>query len=808
MKISLEWLSDYVDLPANLAIHQIMHDLTMSTVEVESAHDLAANLANVVVGQIKFLEPIKEHSKPMRVLCDIGGKQPVSIICGAGNLSAGMKLAIALPGAKIHPHGAADAIEVKSTQVAGVQSDAIICAANEIGLSELYAPAREDFIVDLSDIAAAPGVPLSKAIGWEDTILEIDNKSLTHRPDLWGHYGIAREFAAIYGCTLKPLTTPDRNFAAEKLIEQSDPAGCNRFTATHFSNAENTVSPFWLRSRLARIGQRSINLFADLTNYVMLATGQPTHVYDASEITLPLSARFSRAEETILLLNDETLKLDPSTLAIVDKKGPIGLAGIMGGKTTGVKAETHEFVLEICNFNTTTIRRASKRLSIRTEASARFEKGLDTQRIDLALNLFIELVQTIQPSARIAGFQDLLNSATTSKTIESNLVFLQDRLGKKLSMQEVSDKLTSLGFDVKENSGAFKVIVPTWRSTGDVSRPEDLVEEVARLYGYDNFEFVPPTIILEKATISQTKLFERRLREQTAQIGGMQEVVTYPWVKDKFLEAAGFEKATTIRFDGAPSPDQDSLRPSLIPNLLESVVTNLRYFPSFRIFEMGAVFPVDKGGARADQKESQPIEPHRIAGAFVGQDAFALFQEAKGLLEELRRTSHIISLNFGSKTNARWADNSARVGLAVHDQEVGAIGLITNRAKRLAGIKRGQVVCFELDLARLQVHPSRENKYERLPEVPQVDFDLSLIFSNEVTWKDISSTAAGVNSLIREITFVDQFRGGDIPSSKKSITLRVRLGHPDRTLRSEEIAEVRESIAARLKDTFQAELRG
>lgn len=399
MKISLEWLSDYVDLPANLAISQIMHDLTMSTVEVEGAHNLPDHLLKIVVGQIKFLEPVKEHSKPMRVVCDVGGKQPVSIICGAGNLKEGMKVAVALAGAIIYPHGSSEAIEVKPTQVAGVESEAVICAANEIGLTELYAPAREDFIVDLSDQSAQPGTSVSEALGWNDTILEIDNKSLTHRPDLWGHYGIAREFAAIYGCKLKPLPKPDRNFPSERLIEKSDPTGCNRFTATKFSNVETGVSPYWLRSRLARIGQRSINLYADLTNYVMLAVGQPTHVYDAADISLPLSARISRTGESILLLNDETLKLDPSVLAITDTKEPVGLAGIMGGKLSGVKAETTEFVLEIANFNATTIRRASKRLGIRTEASARFEKGIDTQRIDLALDLFVDLVQKIQPTA-------------------------------------------------------------------------------------------------------------------------------------------------------------------------------------------------------------------------------------------------------------------------------------------------------------------------------------------------------------------------------------------------------------------------
>jgi phenylalanyl-tRNA synthetase beta chain len=334
-----------------------------------------------------------------------------------------------------------------------------------------------------------------------------------------------------------------------------------------------------------------------------------------------------------------------------------------------------------------------------------------------------------------------------------------------------------------------------------------LVEEVARLYGYDNFESVPPEIRLERHTTNRRFLLERRLRELLAQVGGMQEVVTYPWVKDRFMEAAGFDPSDALRIAAPPAPDQHSLQPSLIPNLLETIVVNLRYFQSFRTFQVGSVFGKSDFEPLDDPTELLPRQPRHLAGALVGPDGEMLFREAKGLLETLQRDAHIASLSFTSDTAAPWADAAGRLGLLAGGRPAGAIGILSNRAKRLAGIKRGSVILFEFSIDALEPLASRENQYHSLLDYPEVDFDMSLVYSEAVHWDDVAQRVRGMHALIREVIFVDQYRGEGIPQGKKSVTLRLRLGSPTRTLRSDEVSEIGNMVAKELRAAVGAEVR-
>lgn len=678
MKLSLEWLRDYVDLPAGLPVATLMHDLTMTTVEVESAT-----------------------------------------------------------------------------------------------------------AVD------------------EDTVFEIDNKSLTNRPDLWGHYGIARELAAIYQVPLKPLAALPADLPATMatLVGSLDPA-CHRFTATTFANARAGESPAWLRARLARLGQHSVNLWVDLTNYVMLDTGQPLHAYDAAKLTLPLGTRLARTGEQTSLLNGEEYEFADDTLAIVDARGIVGVAGVMGGRDSAVTASTTAIVLECANFDALTIRRASRHLNLRTDASARFEKAIDTQRIDTALARFFALVKELQPEATITGFQDLSPRPTERQHITTRLDYLEGRLGASLTNDEVAAGLRSLGFEVSESAGTIDVVTPTWRSTGDVSGPHDLLEEIARLKGYDNFAFVPAEVQLVKTAVDARAQFERRLRELLTLSGGMYEVVTYPWVKREFLEAAGVDASGAPKLHVAPAPDQDTVRPSLVPNLLEAVAQNLGFFDSFRIFEIGRVFPGGTtGGDHPD--EQLPVQRRHLAGALAGPDAAALFREAQGLLALLPRVAHGTPLAMQPAGGPAWADATARIALAGQAGPAGTLAVVTKRARRLAGIKRGELVLFELDLDALEALPSRTNRFDPIANYPQADVDISLLFDTATSWSEIHDKAS-VGSPVREVLFVDDYRGKGIPEGSKSITVRLRIGEPGRTLTSEEINAARDIAKAALVLGLQA----
>ncbi len=641
-----------------------------------------------------------------------------------------------------------------------------------------------------------------------DKVLEIDNKSLTNRPDLWGHYGIARELAAIYETELLELpATADGMPASSELVSEVDAAICNRFTALHVSAPAGVTAPDWVCSRLERIGQRSVNLWTDLSNYVMFAVGQPTHAYNARRLDFPMAVERIVHPVVIELLNGDCRALEPGSAVVSSATEPVAIAGVMGGKNTAVDVVTDEIVLEVANFDPNTVRRMSQELNLRTESSARFEKGIDTQRIDLARRVFLDLLGRVAPTAAILGSQDVRKALTMPQEIELRLDFLERRIGRPVAAVDVAHKLTMLGFRVEHRDGALLVTVPTWRSTGDVALPHDLVEEVARLAGYENFAPTAPQVALTVPRRRPRVVLERRLREQLATRGGLQEVVTYPWAADRLVEAFGIPKEQTIRFEGAPSPDRASLRPSLLPNLVETVAGNLRHAAMFSVFEVGTVFHREMHRG-VDGPSARLGEACHVAAAFVGSDGQALFRQAKGLLEALPRVCQFRPFELSPGPGDAWAEPDVQLAVVVDGERVGVLGLLANDVARLGEVSNAGVACFELDVDRLDLFASRENRYSRLSDFPAVKFDLSVVVNAGVPWAQIAEIVFKENPLIRDVSFVDEFRGGAIAGDdKKSMTFRVTLQGYDRTLAAPEIAEVRHLLVASLGDKLGAVLR-
>lgn len=398
MKLSLNWIKKYADLPADLTMAKLSYDLTMSTVEVEDAVSLADNLAGLVVGRILTVEPHPDADKLRVCTVDVGDPAPSTIVCGGVNLAPAQLVAVAKPGAWVKWHGEGDPVEIKPAKLRGVMSFGMICASGEIGLAELFPTTRHSEIMDLSDFEVKPGTPLAEALGLDDIILEIDNKSMTNRPDLWGHYGMARELAAIYKCPLKPIEAAEFTGMTEELkVEIKDTERCARYAGLVIENIKNVPSPFELKSLIWRVGMRPINLPVDITNYVMLATGQPTHGFDRKHIAGGIYVRRAYEGEKLQLLDGETLDLTTEDLVIADEKSPVGLAGVMGGKLDSILDDTTELILEVANFEALGIRRTSQRFDVRTEASARYEKSLDPQRVDDAVAIAVEAFKNISP---------------------------------------------------------------------------------------------------------------------------------------------------------------------------------------------------------------------------------------------------------------------------------------------------------------------------------------------------------------------------------------------------------------------------
>ena len=811
MKVSLNWIRDYVQLPADADLKKLAYDLTMSTVEVEDATDLGASFHDMVVGVINTIEQHPNADKLKVCKTDIGGRVE-DIVCGGSNLREGMKVAVALPGAMCKWHGEGDLVEIKKSKLRGVDSYGMICGAVEIGLADLFPTKEEAHILDLSDFDAPAGTPLADALDLNDIILEIDNKSMTNRPDLWGHYGIAREIAALYDLPMTQFPHFDRNVENTSgfHVTVEDAERCPRMTGTQIENVCVKPAPYWMQVRIWKTGMRPINALVDITNYVMLATGQPSHAYDSDHIAGHIIVRRAKAGETLTLLNGKELPLSTDDLTIADDAGIVGLAGVMGGAKDSILPTTSKVILEIANFQAAGIRRTALRYDNRTEASARYEKAIDPERCDQALDLSMQLFSDLYPEMKVTGLVDQYPEHLKPAEIDVALSWLERRLGKRLSPDEIKHKLELLGYGITFNGDNMHVVVPTWRSTGDVSIQADIMEEVARMYGYENFEAEPITTTFDGAINQLDKDLERRIKEYLAIRCGMQEIFTYPWMEESYVNAVLQSTEGILSLSTPPSPAERFVRSSLLPNLCKAVVKNERYFDEFSIFETAQVFRDENYTSPYDPREKLPSQRKNVAGAFAttDKDITALFRRAKGVVEMMARYVHMEALTFKQAEKPVWADNVVWLNIYRGDEKVGDLALLAKKVSMACGIKNMNVMLFQLDQDSLVPLKSRTNTFTHLAEYPMTDYDISLLVDGSVQWKDVAQTVRGIKSeLLHGAAFVDEYRGKQVPAGKKSLTLRLAIGSKEKTLTSAEIEEVASGVLNKIAKRFGAELR-
>ena len=811
MKVSLNWIRDYVQLPADADLKKLAYDLTMSTVEVEDATDLGASFHDMVVGVINTIEQHPNADKLKVCKTDIGGRVE-DIVCGGSNLREGMKVAVALPGAMCKWHGEGDLVEIKKSKLRGVDSYGMICGAVEIGLADLFPTKEEAHILDLSDFDAPAGTPLADALDLNDIILEIDNKSMTNRPDLWGHYGIAREIAALYDLPMTQFPHFDRNVENTSgfHVTVEDAERCPRMTGTQIENVCVKPAPYWMQVRIWKTGMRPINALVDITNYVMLATGQPSHAYDSDHIAGHIIVRRAKAGETLTLLNGKELPLSTDDLTIADDAGIVGLAGVMGGAKDSILPTTSKVILEIATFQAAGIRRTALRYDNRTEASARYEKAIDPERCDQALDLSMQLFSDLYPEMKVTGLVDEYPRHLKQAEIDVPLSWLERRLGKRLSPDEIKHKMELLGYSITFNGDNMHVVVPTWRSTGDVSIQADIMEEVARMYGYENFEAEPITTTFDGAINQLDKDLERRIKEYLAIRCGMQEIFTYPWMEESYVNAVLQSTEGILSLSTPPSPAERFVRSSLLPNLCKAVVKNERYFNEFSIFETAQVFRDENYTSPYDPREKLPSQRKNVAGAFAttDKDITALFRKAKGVVEMMARYVHMEALTFKQAEKPVWADNVVWLNIYRGDEKVGDLALLAKKVSMACGIKNMNVMLFQLDQDSLVPLKSRTNTFTHLAEYPMTDYDISLLVDGSVQWKDVAQTVRGIKSeLLHGAAFVDEYRGKQVPAGKKSLTLRLAIGSKDKTLTSAEIEEVASGVLNKIAKRFGAELR-
>ena len=811
MKVSLNWIRDYVQLPADADLKKLAYDLTMSTVEVEDTIELAKQFDHMVVGVINTIEQHPNADKLRVCMTDIGGRVE-SIVCGGSNLREGMKVAVALPGSVCRWHGEGEPVEIKKSKLRGVDSYGMICGAVEIGLADLFPTKEEAHILDLSDFDAPAGTPLADALDLNDIILEIDNKSMTNRPDLWGHYGIAREIAALYDLPMKEFPRFDRNVANTSgfHVTVEDTERCPRYLSAQIEGLSVKPAPYQMQSRIWKVGMRPINALVDITNYVMLATGQPTHAFDSDHIAGHVIVRRAGEGEKLLLLNGKELALSGDDLVIADDAGVVGLAGVMGGAKDSILPETDKVILEVANFDAKGIRRTALRYDNRTEASARYEKAIDPERCDQALDLSMQLLGQLYPEMKVTGLVDEYPQHLKQAEIDVPLSWLERRLGKRLPPEEIRHKMELLGYGISFSGDNMHVVVPTWRSTGDVSIQADIMEEVARMYGYENFEAEPITTTFDGAINQLDKDLERRIKEYLAIRCGMQEIFTYPWMEESYVNAVLQSTEGILSLSTPPSPAERFVRSSLLPNLCKAVVKNERYFDEFSIFEMAQVFRDENYTSPYDPREKLPSQRKNVAGAFVttDKDITALFRKAKGVVEMMARYVHMEALTFRQTEKPVWADNVVWLNICRGEEKVGDLALLSKKVSMACGIKNLNVMLFQLDQDSLVPLKSRTNTFTHMAEYPMTDYDISLLLDGSVQWKDVLQTVGGIKSeLLHGASFVDEYRGKQVPAGKKSLTLRLSIGSKEKTLTSSEIEEVASNVLNKIAKRFGAELR-
>ena len=806
MKVSLNWVKKYVDLKNDVSTKQMTEDLTLRTVEVEGYENTEDKFHDIIVGKILEINEHPNADKLRVCMVDIGESEPKQIVCGGTNLYKDEMVVVCKPGAEVYWHGESELMKIKDSKVRGVDSYGMICGATEVFLENIFPPKSEAEIVDLDGIECHPGQNISEIVDMNDVVLEIDNKSLTNRPDLWGHYGIARELSAIYDVDLKPIEKVEIDSNLPKYdVEIEDTTKCQRYVAVVIDNVYEKKSPMWMQSSLIKAGMRPINAIVDITNYVMLAVGQPLHAFDKTHVDgNKIIVRNAREGEELLLLDNNSIKLTTDDLVISDIHDAMALAGIRGGKKDSILPETTGVVLEVANFTAKTIRKTGKRFDEKTDASIRYEKNIDTQRVDDGLNLALKLFKEIFPESKVVAFNDVYPVKTQNEKIDVREEFLDTRLGKKIDNKTITRVLTRLGYEVNYKNGIYSVVVPTYRSTGDVSLKDDVMGDIARLLSFKSFEAQPLTISFDHAVLQNKVLLETRLKEYLAVRCGFYEIFTYPWINEKYINAASINKDDSIKLATPPSPEEAYLRSSLIPGMLEAISKNLRYFDGFKMFEMAQVF--SKGEYHeSSEDETLPIMKKMLTLSITGNDARNIFYELKGVIENIARYTHMKELTFTTECEKpSWADINAYLGIKLDNEIIGYIGLLSVKTMNDAKIKRTNVAIVEMDSDKFVPLESRTNKFKHIPVLPSVEKDLSLIVDEEVTWEEMTKY---IRSKADGIKFVEEYRGNQIPEGKKSITIRFTFDSGDTTLTSEEINSKLDAITRTLNKMCNAVLR-
>lgn len=798
MLISLNWLKEFVDLPENLDPKELATELTIKTAEVDRVINEADAFENIVVGQILEIIPHPNADK-LRVTKVSIGKENCQIVCGGSNLREGMYVAIAKPGSKVRWHGAGDLITLERTKIRDVESDGMICAGSEIGIPDPTAKEKE--ILDLSAMKTAPGTPLSELLQKNDVIFEFDNKALTHRPDLWGHYGIAREIAVLTGAKLKPVKSSVKIPAKGEQIavEVKDEKLCPRYCGLIIDNVKVGPSPDWLQKKLKATGHGTHNNIVDVTNYVMLELGQPMHAFDKAKINKGIVVRTAKKGEMIPCLDDKIRELNEHMLIIADHEKPVAIAGVIGGANSEIGSFTTSIILESANFNSSSVRKTSTKFMLRTDAVQRFEKGLDPHLCELAIKRAAELILEICPEAEISGpITDVSNFSTTPLKITLDTEMARSKIGADISDKQMKEILESLEFEVKTGTkkGTFSVTVPTFRANKDIKIEDDIVEEIARIFGYGNIPATLPTLPTRLPQENTERFKKHRARELLSFGLGFDEVSNYSFYGKNEIERCLMKEEGHVKLLNYLSEDQTHMRTSMTPNLLKNLQHNVKNFDELRIYEIGRTYK--------EIGQFMPLEEKKIVGAILLKGkSDAPFYEAKGVLETIFKKFEITLPHPAKGMDcAPYAHpNKAISYIDVHGQTLGKVFMLHPVVVKNHDLENYSIGIFAVNFTELMKLAPQEKKYKKIGRFPSIEFDVSVLVDANIEIQTLKeSIAKAEKHLITDVALFDIYQGQGIPSDKKAVAFKITLQAEDRTLTDNEMTETQKFVFKNLEE--------
>ena len=772
MKISLNWIKDFVNLDG-IEVDELVKRFGLSTAEVEGVEYVGKDIENVVVAEILSVENHPNSTKLHILKVNDGTDVPVQVVCGAPNVRVGLKTFFARVGGNVR------GLKIKPAKLAGVDSFGMCCGGNELGIE-----ADTTGIVELPNNYIV-GTNIKDILPVEDVLIEVDNKSLTNRPDLWGHYGIAREFSAIFKRELKPLQKKDlsKYNNLNKVDIKIETPNCFRYCGLTVDNVTKKVSSPIMKLRLNYAGMRDINMITDLSNYLMLELGQPMHTFDNSIV------KGIKVIETTSNLDMETLEhevhtIEPGAVVICDNNTtPVAIAGIKGGLKSGITENTTSFLLESACFDCSAIRKTSRKIGLITDASLRYEKSLDPELCPVAIERLVYLLKETDSGVKVTSSltdEQTFKYPTHKITITAD--FISRRGGVNLNNEDIVDILNRLGFETNIVNNEINVIVPSWRGTKDVSIKEDLVEEIFRMYGYDNIKSQPMSMPLQPVEQIPTHIVEYEIKHALASKFHLNEVHSYVWNYADFNKSVGITENSVITLLDSSKSGQTGLRSSLAPTMLKVVDENKNKFDDLSIFEIGRTFDELTENNLINEKKKLSIV---LASAEKTEKE--LYFKLKQIVEYIAK--HIVntSVDFSEKTENKLYHPVNSCSISSNQNIIGEMGILYPViAKNID--KRKKFAVLELDINKLLEVEKVKFKLKKTSKYQSISVDYNFVVDKNMPYAKIENALNEFRaSYILEHSLKDIYINDEVLKDKISYTINYIITPKDRTLEAKDV---------------------